>query len=104
MPPIAVYEVATFYNMYNLKHAGRHKVTVCTNLPCALSGGLDAAEYLMSKLGVDFTETTADGKFTLKEGECMGACGDAPVLLVNNKRMVCAMTPDKLDQLIEEFR
>jgi NADH-quinone oxidoreductase subunit E len=103
MAPIAVYEVATFYNMYNLKPAGRHKVTVCTNLPCALSGGLDAAEYLMSKLGVDFTETTADGKFTLKEGECMGACGDAPVLLVDNKRMCSFMSREKLDRLIEEL-
>lgn len=103
MPPIAVYEVATFYNMYNLKPTGRHKVTVCTNLPCALSGGVDAAEYLKSKLGVDFAETTADGKFTLKEGECMGACGDAPVLLVNNKRMCSFMSREKLDQLIEEL-
>ena len=103
MPPIAVYEVATFYNMYNLKPAGRHKVTVCTNLPCALSGGVDAAEYLKSKLGVDFAETTADGKFTLKEGECMGACGDAPVLLVNNKRMCSFMSREKLDRLIEEL-
>ena len=103
MPPIAVYEVATFYNMYNLKPAGRHKVTVCTNLPCALSGGVDAAEYLKSKLGVDFAETTADGKFTLKEGECMGACGDAPVLLVDNKRMCSFMSREKLDRLIEEL-
>lgn len=103
MPPIAVYEVATFYNMYNLNPTGRHKVTVCTNLPCALSGGVDAAEYLKSKLGVDFTETTADGKFTLKEGECMGACGDAPVLLVNNKRMCSFMSREKLDRLIEEL-
>ena len=103
MPPIAVYEVATFYNMYNLKPTGRHEVTVCTNLPCALSGGVDAAEYLKSKLGVDFAETTADGKFTLKEGECMGACGDAPVLLVNNKRMCSFMSREKLDRLIEEL-
>lgn len=103
MPPIAVYEVATFYNMYNLKPTGRHKVTVCTNLPCALSGSVDAAEYLKSKLGVDFTETTADGKFTLREGECMGACGDAPVLLVDNKRMCSFMSREKLDLLIEEL-
>ena len=103
MPPISVYEVATFYNMYNLKPTGRHKVTVCTNLPCALSGGVEAAEYLKSKLGVDFTETTADGNFTLKEGECMGACGDAPVLLVNNKRMCSFMSREKLDRLIEEL-
>src|SRR5471032_3007781 len=100
MPPIAVYEVASFYVMYNLKPVGRHKITVCTNLPCALSGGTHAAEYLKSRLGIDFNETTADGAFTLKEGECMGACGDAPVLLVNNKRMCSWMTPEKLDKLI----
>ena len=104
MPSIAVYEVATFYNMYNLKPIGKSKITVCTNLPCALSGGVDAAEYLKTKLGVDWKETTADGKFTLVEGECMGACGDAPVLLVNNKRMCSFMSKPKLDQLIEELK
>lgn len=104
MPTIAVYEVATFYNMYNLKPTGKCKITVCTNLPCALSGGVDAAEYLKTKLGVDWRETTADGNFTLVEGECMGACGDAPVLLVNNKRMCSFMSNDKLDQLLEEFK
>ncbi|APV49990.1 NADH-quinone oxidoreductase subunit E [Betaproteobacteria bacterium GR16-43] len=104
MPPVAVYEVATFYAMYNLKPNARHKVTVCTNLPCALSGGADAAEYLKKKLGVDFNETTADGAFTLKEGECMGACGDAPVLLVDNKRMCSFMSNAKLDKLIEELK
>jgi NADH-quinone oxidoreductase subunit E len=104
MPPVAVYEVATFYAMYNTKPVGRHKVTVCTNLPCALSGGADAAEYLKGKLGVDFGGTTADGRVTLKEGECMGACGDAPVLLVNNKRMCSHMTHEKLDQLLGELK
>ena len=103
MPTIAVYEVATFYNMYNLKPTGKCKITVCTNLPCALSGGVDAAEYLKHKLGVDWRETTADGNFTLVEGECMGACGDAPVLLVNNKRMCSFMSNDKLDSLIQEL-
>ena len=104
MAPVAVHEVATFYAMYNLAPAGRHKVTVCTNLPCALSGGVDAAEYLKKKLGVDFNGTTADGRFTLKEGECMGACGDAPVLIVNNKRMCSFMSHEKLDKLIEELK
>ena len=104
MPPIAVYEVASFYNMYNLEPGGRHKLTVCTNLPCALSGGADAAEHLKHCLGVGFNETTADGRITLKQGECMGACGDAPVLLVNNKRMCSRMSQDKLDQLLAELK
>ncbi len=104
MPSIAVYEVASFYTMYDMKPVGTHKVTVCTNLPCALSGGTAAAEHLKRKLGVGFNETTADGRFTLKEGECMGACGDAPVLLHNNKRMYCAMTAGKLDALIEDLK
>jgi NADH-quinone oxidoreductase subunit E len=104
MPSIAVYEVATFYNMYNLKPMGKHKITVCTNLPCALSGGVDAAEYLKLKLGVDWKEITADGKFSVVEGECMGACADAPVLLVNNKRMCSFMSNTKLDQLIAELK
>ena len=104
MPPIAVYEVASFYGMYDLKPVGTHKLTICTNLPCALQGATGAAEHLKKKLGVCFGETTADGRFTLKEGECMGACGDAPVLLHNNKRMLCAMTPDKLDAFIEGLK
>lgn len=103
MPPIAVYEVASFYTMYDLKPVGRHKLTICTNLPCALQGANDAAEHLKRKLGIAFNETTADGRFTLKEGECMGACGDAPVLLHNNKRMLCAMTADRLDRIIGEL-
>ena len=93
MPPVAVYEVATFYAMYNLKPTGRYKLTICTNLPCALQGADAAAEHLKAQLGIGFGETTADGRFTLKEGECMGACGDAPVMLVNNKRMCSFMQP-----------
>ena len=104
MAPVAVYEVASFYNMYNLKPCGKHKVTVCTNLPCALSGGVDAALHLKQRLGVEFDETTADGRITLKQGECMGACGDAPVLLVNNERMCSFMSNDKLDQLLSELK
>ncbi|MGB9149761.1 MAG: NADH-quinone oxidoreductase subunit NuoE [Burkholderiales bacterium] len=103
MAPIAVYEVATFYNMYNLKPTGKSKITICTNLPCALSGANEAADHLKQKLGIGFNQTSADGKFTLKEGECMGACGDAPVLLVNNKRMCEKMSNDKLDSLIAEL-
>ena len=104
MPPIAVYEVASFYTMYDLKPVGRCKLAICTNLPCALQGATVVAAHLKQKLGIEFGETTADGAFTLKEAECLGACGDAPVLLVNNKRMACAMSADKLDKLIEEMR
>jgi len=103
MPAIAVYEVASFYTMYNIAPVGRFKLTICTNLPCALSGATDAARYLQHKLGIGFNETTKDGRFTLKEGECLGACGDAPVLLVNNKRMCSLMSNDKLDALIAEL-
>lgn len=103
LPAVAVYEVATFYNMYDLQPMGRHKITVCTNLPCALSGGLDAAAYLKQKLGIDFNETTADGRFTLKEGECMGACGDAPVLLHNNHTMCSFMNQAAIDKKLAEL-
>ena len=104
MPPVAVYEVATFYTMYDLKPVGKYKLTVCTNLPCALQGATHAAEHLKKALGIGFNETTPDGRITLKEGECMGACGDAPVLLQNNHRMLCAMSPEKIDQLLKELK
>ncbi|MFA7268369.1 MAG: NADH-quinone oxidoreductase subunit NuoE [Sterolibacterium sp.] len=104
MAPMAAYEVASFYNMYDLAPVGKYKLTVCTNLPCALSGGVHAADYLKQKLGIDFNETTPDGLFTLKEGECMGACGDAPVLLMNNRRMCSYMTPEAIDKLLDELR
>ena len=104
MPPIAVYEVATFYEMYNTKVTGKHKIALCTNLPCALGGASRAAEHLKQKLGVGFGETTADGLFTLKQGECFGACGDAPVLLVNNKHMCSWMSNEKIDALLAELR
>lgn len=103
MPPIAVYEVATFYNMYDLEPVGKYKITVCTNLPCALSGSNDTAAYLKQKLGIGFNQTTPDGKFTLKEGECFGACGDAPVLLVNNRRMCSFMSNEMIDKLLKEL-
>ena len=103
LPTIAVYEVATFYSMFELKPTGRFKLTLCTNLPCALSGATAAAEHLKRRLGIGFGETTGDGKFTLKEGECFGACGDAPVFLVNNKRMASFMNPPQLDALLDEL-
>ncbi|WP_208277749.1 NADH-quinone oxidoreductase subunit NuoE [Massilia oculi] len=104
MPAIAVQEVATFYNMFNIKPVGKHKITVCTNLPCALSGGERAGQFLKDKLGIDYRDTTEDGQFTLMEGECMGACGDAPVMLVNNHRMCSFMSDAKIDALVEELK
>ena len=104
MPPVAVYEVATFYSMYNLRETGKYKLTLCTCLPCGLQGSLEAADHLKKKLGIGFGETTPDGRFTLKEGECMGACAMAPVVLVNNKKMHDYMTHEKLDRLISELK
>lgn len=103
LAPMAVHEVATFYNMYDRKPIGKYKLTVCTNLPCALSGGADSGEYLQKKLGIGYGDTTADGKFTLVEGECMGACGYAPVMLLNNHSMCKHMTPDAIDRKLAEL-
>ena len=104
MTTSAVDEVATFYNMYDTKPIGRHKIVVCTNLPCQLSNGERAANYLKQQLGIGFNETTPCGTFTLKEGECMGACGDSPVMLVNNKTMCSFMSNEKIDALLNELR
>ncbi len=104
MAPVAVYEVATFYGMYNLKPAGKHKLTICTCLPCGLQGSLAAADHLKAKLGIDFGETTGDGRFSLKEGECMGACAMAPVILVNNKKMHDYMSNEKIDTLLKDLK
>jgi NADH-quinone oxidoreductase subunit E len=104
MAPVAVYEVATFYNMYNLQPTGKYKLTVCTCLPCGLQGSLAAADHLKARLGIDFGETTADGRFTLKEGECMGACSMAPVVLVNNKKMHDYLSNEKIDALLKELK
>ena len=104
MPPIAVWEVATFYNMYSKTKPGRFKLAVCTNLPCQLRDGEKAAEYLKQKLGIGFGETTPDGVFTLIEAECLGACGDAPVMLVNNHRMCSFMGAERLDALVDELK
>lgn len=103
MPAIAVQEVATFYTMYETRPPGKYKLTICTNLPCQLRDAESAADYLKEKLGIDFNETTPDGRFTLKEGECMGACGDAPVMLLNNKKMCSFMSREKIDALLGEL-
>ena len=104
MPPIAVHEVTTFYNMFNQVPVGRFKFNVCTNLPCQLRGGRHALEHLCSALGVAEGGTTADGAFTVQQAECLGACADAPVLLVNDLQMVSFMSDTRLDELVSTLR
>ena len=101
MPPIAVHEVTTFYNMYNQRPVGRFKFNVCTNLPCQLRDGQQALEHLCSRLGVSEGGTTTDGLFTVQKSECLGACADAPVMLVNDRQMVSFMTNARLDELVD---
>ena len=104
LQPIEVYEVASFYSMFNLKPVGKHKLTVCTNLPCQLQGATACAAHAKQKLGIEFGETTADGLFTLKEGECFGACGDAPVFTVNNHDVHVKVTAERFDALVDELK
>ena len=100
MPPIAVHEVTTFYNMYNQQPMGRFKFNVCTNLPCQLRDGQTALEHVCSRLGVEEGGTTGDGLFTVQKSECLGACADAPVMLVNDRQMLSFMSNERLDELI----
>lgn len=104
MAPMAVHEVTTFYNMYNQHPVGRYKLNVCTNLPCQLRQGYEALEHLEKKLGIRMGQTTSDGLFTLQQSECLGACADAPVLLVNDRQMCSYMSNQKLDQLIDGLK
>ena len=104
MPEIAVHEVTTFYNMYNQQPVGKFKVAVCTNLPCLLRNGYEALQHLEKKLGIKVGETTADGMFTLQQCECLGACADAPVMLVNDRNMCSFMDDQKLDELVDGLR
>lgn len=104
MPPIAVHEVTTFYNMYNQQPVGRFKLNVCTNLPCQLRDGEKALQHVCKKLGVEPYGTTADGNFTVQPSECLGACADAPVMLVNDRQMLSFMSNDRLDELIETLK
>jgi NADH-quinone oxidoreductase subunit E len=104
MPAIAVHEVTTFYNMYNQKPVGKYKLNVCTNLPCQLRDGATALHHLEKKLGIRMGETTPDGLFTLQQAECLGACADSPVMLVNDRTMCSFMSADKLDQLVDGLR
>jgi NADH-quinone oxidoreductase subunit E len=101
MAPIAVHEVTTFYNMYNQQPVGRYKLNVCTNLPCALRDGQKALEHLCAKLGVEPYGSTPDGRFTVQPSECLGACADAPVMLVNDREMLSFMSTPRLDELVD---
>lgn len=104
MAAIAVHEVTTFYNMYNQQPCGKYKLNVCTNLPCQLREGGQALKHLEDKLGIHMGETTTDGLFTLQQSECLGACADSPVILVNDRTMCSFMSNDKLDMLVDELR
>lgn len=103
MPQMSVYEVATFYNMYNLKPMGRHTLTVCTNLSCQLVGAVETLNYIKNKLGIGVGEVTADGKFGLREGECQNVCDEAPLLMINNKKTCGHLTKEKIDQILAEL-
>ena len=104
MPPIAVHEVTTFYNMYNQQAVGKYKINVCTNLPCQLRNGQTALEHVCSRLGVEEGGTTSDGQFTVQKSECLGACADAPVLLVNDRQMCSFMDEQRLDELLSMLK
>ncbi len=104
MPPIAVYEVTTFYNMYNQRPLGKYKLNVCTNLPCQLRNGQQALNHLCEKLGVEAGGTSADGLFTVQQSECLGACADAPVLLVNDRQMCSFMSHQRIDELVDTLK
>ena len=104
MPAMAVHEVTTFYNMYNQQPVGRFKLNVCTNLPCQLRNGQQALDYLCRKLGIEAGGTSADGLFTVQQCECLGACADAPVMLVNDRQMVSYMSNDRLDDLVDTLK
>jgi NADH-quinone oxidoreductase subunit E len=100
MPPIAVHEVTTFYNMYNQQPVGAYKLNVCTNLPCQLRDGQTALDHVCARLGVEPYGTTSDGRITVQPSECLGACADAPVMLVNDRQMLSFMTPERMDELL----
>jgi NADH-quinone oxidoreductase subunit E len=104
MPPVAVREVTTFYNMYNQRPVGAYKLNVCTNLPCQLRGGQKALDHLCHALSVEPYGTTADGVFTVQPSECLGACADAPVMLVNDRKMLSFMSDERLDELVETLK
>ena len=103
MPKIAAMEVATFYNMFELKPAGKYKISICTNISCALRDADEIVCYLKKKLNINFNEITKDNKFSLRESECMGACSGAPLMTINNQKMYECLTPQKVDQILEDL-
>jgi NADH-quinone oxidoreductase subunit E len=100
MPPISVYEVASFYSMYEHKPVGRHKICICTNISCLLCGSEEVVSHLEKKLGIKMGQTTADGKFTLKEVECLGACVGAPMFQIGREYYE-HLTPEKIDSILD---
>ena len=104
LPAIMIQEVATFYDMYHLKPVGKYTISVCTNLPCALRDGVKSGQYLKDKLGIDYGETTPDGLFSIEECECLGSCGDSPLMLVNNHHMCVRMEPERIDTMLEALK
>ena len=104
MPEIAVLEVATFYNMFDLQPVGKYKISICTIISCMLRNSDEIVEHLKNKLKINFNEVTKDGKFCLKESECMGACGGAPLLTINNQKMYENLDIPKIDSLLKELK
>ena len=104
LPPVMIQEVATFYDMYHLQPVGKYTISVCTNLPCALRDGVKSGQYLKDKLGIDYGETTSDGLFTIEECECLGSCGDSPLMLVNNHHMCVRMEPERIDAMLAALK
>ncbi len=103
IPEVQVYEVATFYSMYDLEPRGRNKIGICTNISCMLCGSKSIVEHVKNKLGIGFNETTADGKFYLQEVECLAACCGAPAMIVNDKQYHENLTPQKVDEILESL-
>jgi NADH-quinone oxidoreductase subunit E len=103
MPAVSVYEVASFYSMYELKPTGRHHVNVCTNVSCKLRNSAQVVEHLESQLGIRLGETTDDGRFTLREVECLGACVNAPMMQID-KDYHENLTPERINSILEEYR
>jgi NADH-quinone oxidoreductase subunit E len=102
MPRIAVYEVATFYTLYNLEPVGKYQIDLCTNISCMLSDSQRIVDHLEKRLGIKMGETTPDGKFTIREVECLGACTNAPVCQIGKKYHE-KLTPEKVDELLEKL-